>query len=105
MTMRVSFRSVALALAICCLAACSPNLPELDETISTNAQDAPYPNLVSLPGLLAEAERDSKIEAEAEDLAARVARLKSRANALRGRTVIDGQTRLKLVQARTAQGY
>lgn len=93
------------ALLLSSLVACSPNLPSVDETISANARQAPFPELVSLPALLDEADRGSKIEAEADALAARVARLKARATALRGRSIVDGQTRLKLVQAVAARGY
>lgn len=87
------------------VAACSPELPTAKSTISNDALDAPYPKLKPLPSLLAQADAGSSIEQEADALAARVARLKARANALRGRSVIDGQTRLKLAKAVKAKGY
>lgn len=86
-------------------AACAPDLPNANSTISTAALDAPYPTLEPLPGLLARTEAGSTIEKEADALAARVARLKSRASAIRGRSVIDGQTRLKLLDAVRRRGF
>ena len=77
------------------LAACANDLPDTDRTISTSAQNAPFPELVPIDGLLAKANSGSRIEAAAADLQARAARLRAKANALRGRTMIDGQDRLK----------
>ena len=63
------------------------------------ARNADDPNLQPLPDLIARSSAGSTIEVETEALAARVARLKARANALKGRTIIDGATRLRLLNA------
>lgn len=89
--------SVFLLLAV--LSACTDNLPSVDATISPEARAADYPALVPLPDLIARSQTDSTIEVETERLAARVARLKARARALQGRSIIDGATRLRLINA------
>ncbi|SDX11403.1 hypothetical protein [Litoreibacter albidus] len=81
------------------LCACTANLPAIDDTIGAAARNADYPNLQPLPDLIARSSAGSTIEVETEALAARVARLKARANALKGRTIIDGATRLRLLNA------
>lgn len=85
--------------------ACTAHLPNADETVGAAALEAPYPTLERLPNLLAQADTGSTIVADTADFEARVARLKARANALRGRSVIDGQTRLRLARAVAAQGF
>jgi len=83
-----------------CLAACANDLPDTDRTISTSAQNAPFPELVPIDGLLAKASSGSQIKAATSDLQARAARLRQKANALRGRTIIDGQDRIKRLNLR-----
>lgn len=87
---------IALAAA---LAACTANLPDIDATISDAARTADYPTLQRLPDLIARSEEGSTVEVQTDALAARVARLKARANALKGRSIVDGATRLKLLNA------
>ncbi|SFR41890.1 hypothetical protein [Litoreibacter janthinus] len=81
------------------LSACTAHLPAIDATISEEARKADYPTLNPLPDLIARSEAGSTIEVETEALAARVARLKARARALKGRSIIDGATRLRLLNA------
>lgn len=67
--------------------------------VSAEAQAADYPALAPLDGLIATAQAPSDTQARGDDLEARVARLKARARALRGRDIFEGQERLKLLQA------
>jgi hypothetical protein len=73
------------------LAACSPELPNSGDTISAQAQNAPFPKLLPLGALLGKVDAGSTVEADALALNARVAQLKARADALRGRSIYDGQ--------------
>ena len=84
---------------ILALASCAQDLPDLRGSISPQAQNAAYPNLVPLEPLLARSQQGSEIVDQTARLKARVAALKQRAAALKGRTVVDGATRLKLLQA------
>ncbi len=81
------------------VAACTQDLPNSRNTISQAALDAPYPELVPLEGLLAKAEAGSTVVAQTQSFERRVARLKQRAAALKGRSIVDGATRLRLLQA------
>ena len=81
------------------LAGCAQDLPDLRGSISAEAQGASYPELVPLDALLARAQSGSSIAVQTEQLAARVARLKRRAAAIRGRSIVDGATRLRLIEA------
>ena len=90
---------ISLLLFIMLTTACAQNLPATHSTISQTALDAPYPKLVPIDQLIAKAKNGSKIVAQTKTLEARVARLKNRAAALKGRSVFDGATRLKLLQA------
>jgi len=81
------------------LSACTANLPAIDDTIAEAARKADYPTLQPLPDLIARSSAGSTIEVETDALSARVARLKARASALKGRTIIDGATRLRLLNA------
>lgn len=92
-------RHILPILVFALLSACAAHLPAIDKTISAEAQKADYPTLQPLPELINRAEAGSTIEVQTEALAARVGRLKARAAALRGRSIIDGATRLKLVNA------
>ena len=91
-------RAVLILLTIS-LAACSPKIPDALQQGSAAAKRAPYPQLEPLDALLASSEFGSSIEVQTEALAARVLRLKARAAALRGRSIFDGATRLRLQQA------
>lgn len=88
--------SIVVAFA---LAACTASLPEIDATISENARNADYPTLQPLPELIARSEAGSTVVVQTQALSGRVARLKARASALKGRSIIDGATRLKLINA------
>ncbi|PTX54298.1 hypothetical protein C8N43_3111 [Litoreibacter ponti] len=91
--------TLLLAACLALSSACTANLPAIDDTISEGAQRADYPELEPLPNLLARSEAGSSIEVQTEALQARVSRLKARARALKGRTIIDGATRLRLLEA------
>jgi hypothetical protein len=82
------------------LGACANSLPDTDKTISSAAQNAPFPALIPIEGLLTSAQDGSRIEAATADLQARAARLRLKAAALRGRTIIDGQDRLRRLNLR-----
>lgn len=90
---------ITLPLLVLLMAACSQQLPNTRDTISPAALNAPYPKLVPLDGLLAKAEAGTSIVADTTSLEGRVARLKARASALKGRSIVDGATRLKLLDA------
>ena len=79
-----------------CLAGCA-DIPELPGTMV--ADDAPYPALIPIEGLLAAAAgADAAIrvaDAGTAGVMSRVAGLSARANALRG-PVIDGATRARM---------
>ena len=92
-------RCTTFALAVTLLSACTANLPDFDGAISDRARDADYPTLDPLPDLIARADADSTVVVQTQALEARVARLKARARALSGRSVIDGATRIKLLNA------
>ncbi|MEM9583376.1 MAG: hypothetical protein AAGA08_09710 [Pseudomonadota bacterium] len=81
------------------LSACAQIQPERGDAISQAALNAPYPALVPIDGLLAKAEAGSTVEAQTDGFQARVARLKQRAAALSGRSIVDGASRLKLIEA------
>ena len=82
------------------LSACANDLPDTAHSISTAAQNAPYPSLVPLDGLLAQARGGSQIEAATASLQSRAAFLHRKASALRGRSIVDGQDRMRLLNAR-----
>ena len=92
-------RCIPPLLAFALLCACTANLPAIDDTIGEAARNADYPTLQPLPDLIARSSAGSTVAVETDALAARVARLKSRARALKGRTIIDGATRLRLLNA------
>lgn len=93
--MRCTFSALIFVL----LSACTANLPDIDATISAAARNADYPTLHPLPDLISQSEAGSTIEVQTQALAGRVARLKARARALKGRSIIDGATRIKLLNA------
>ncbi|MEP3346432.1 MAG: hypothetical protein ABJN34_15375 [Litoreibacter sp.] len=92
-------RAILATLVIVSLGACTAHLPAIDDTIDEAARNADYPSLQPLPDLIKRSSAGSTIEAETDALANRVARLKARASALKGRTIIDGATRLKLLNS------
>ena len=88
---------------ICALAAllagCAHDRPDPNATISAASLEAPYPVLEPLEALLARADAGTRVETDAAILQARLAALKQRAAALRGRSIFDGASRLKLFEA------
>ena len=82
-------------LLITFLTACT-QFPELDDAVSSRAQDASYPELVPVNGLLARAEpQNATPDQTVASLNARVAALRARASRLR-RTVVDPNTRNRM---------
>jgi hypothetical protein len=65
--------------------ACAPGLPDLEDRVSAEARDAPYPSLVPLGPLLAGVDTPLRRSAAAEgsSLEARAADLRRRADWLR----------------------
>jgi hypothetical protein len=92
-------RSILYILVFAFFSACTANLPAIDDTISEAARNADYPALQPLPGLIARSLAGSTIDVQTDALASRVARLKARARALKGRSIVDGATRLRLLNA------
>ncbi|MEM7471900.1 MAG: hypothetical protein AAF340_11170 [Pseudomonadota bacterium] len=90
---------MAAVIALGIFAGCTNELPQSRGTISQAAQDAPYPELVPLDQLLARAEAGSSVEDDASQLERRLSALNARAAALRNRSVFDGATRFKLIEA------
>jgi hypothetical protein len=82
-------------LALALLAACA-SFPKLDGAATRAAPSGPYPALVPLDALLAEAGAPGRGVEASQGLQARAAALKARAAALRGRPVIDRATRARL---------
>ncbi|GFE65432.1 hypothetical protein [Litoreibacter roseus] len=91
-------RAVIPALLLC-LSACAADLPDERETISAEALAADYPRLQPIPPLLAAANQDNDIAETEETLSSRADGLRTRASNLRGRSILDGATRLKLENA------
>ena len=88
--MRLSALAMILTLSAC------TQFPELDNAVSTSAQDAEFPDLVPVHGLLTQAEpQNGTPEDTINTLNARVAALRNRANRLRG-TVVDPTTRRRM---------
>ncbi|TMM55114.1 hypothetical protein FDT80_05975 [Sulfitobacter sabulilitoris] len=82
-------RALPLLIVFAACAACT-QFPELDRTVSPDAEAADYPALVPIEPLLAQADA-AQIDAPAttQALSARVAGLRARAAALRGAVVGD----------------
>lgn len=79
------------------LVGCS-QFPELENVSSPGVADSPYPRLVPIDRLAADRNRASEVGAETEAaLAARVARLRARADRLRG-AVIDPASQNRLTR-------
>lgn len=81
-------------LPLCLLLCACAQFPELATPEARLAQNAPYPTLVPLEQLL-HGSAPVATEATASDLQARLARLRARANRLRG-PVLDGKSRSRL---------
>jgi hypothetical protein len=88
-------RIPALVILLAAVAGCSA-LPDIDSAISPQAEAAPYPELVPLESItLTESAQEADPFAVQTILEGRVARLRARANALRG-SVFDGGERQRL---------
>ena len=90
-------RSLVVFLGFLLLAGCA-DFPQLDASVSDRARAAAYPRILPLDGLLAvaDARPEGAAAAGLGNLPARLARLQARANAMRGRPVIDPATRARL---------
>ena len=86
----------ALPLALLCLTACT-QFPELDSRADTLDPRAPYPALVPVEPLLAQAGPARIDDGDQAALAARIAGLRARASRLRA-TVLDSDTRSRMQQ-------
>jgi hypothetical protein len=89
-----------LCLLICALPACS-SFPELDGTITEADRNAPFPRLVPLTPLIAQADAATQTQITPASIASledRIANLQSRANRLRG-PVVDAATRANMRRA------
>ena len=89
-------RVTGYALVLAALAGCA-RFPQLDEVISAQARAADYPALVASDSV-GFAEDASDDDAGTAALAARVARLRARARAMRA-PVVDKQTRVRMHNA------
>ena len=90
------YLAVSCLFAAAALAACS-QFPELQEDAALGGRDAPYPDLVPVETLRAQAP-DAAITPESQTgMEARITRLRSRAARLKG-TVVDGGTRARMSQ-------
>ena len=89
-----------LLILLALVAACA-RFPELDNAISAEARQSPYPRLEPVDELLAEAapSADRDAAAEIEDLRARALLLKARAIILRRTTVIDPESQAQMKAA------
>lgn len=85
-------------LVLALLAACA-RFPELEGAAARGVASAPYPRLVPLDALLAEAAAPGRGEEASRGLQARAAALRARAAALRARPVLDRATRARLQAA------
>ena len=88
-------RHITLALFFnAALTACS-QFPQLDDTVSTSARNAAYPDLVPVENIQNQVP-EARIEAtDAMDATARAARLKARAARLKG-AILDDATRQRM---------
>ncbi len=86
---------ICTVLASSLLAGCT-DMPDLDDRLTPAARSAPYPALVPVEPLLAQASADQQITDDtAPALQSRVAGLRARAARLRG-SVVDGSTRSRM---------
>lgn len=85
-----------LALTLASLAGCT-SFPELEAAQTPGIQSAAYPRLLPLDSLLAEGGDPRATPDAMDDIAARVAQLRARADRLRG-PVIDSPTRSRMAR-------
>jgi hypothetical protein len=78
------------------LAACT-QFPELQDDADLAAREAPYPQLVPVETLRAQAPQSAITDDSQTTLQARITRLRNRAMRLKG-TVVDGGTRARMSQ-------
>ena len=89
----------AAGLLLCLLiTGCTP-FPELEARISPEARRAPYPALLPMDALLARRGTDRLAPEAADEMKARVARLRARARALAARPVLTAAERARLLSA------
>lgn len=87
---------LAPTIAALILAGCT-TFPELDGTVDPSLRGAPYPDLVPLSGLLAQADAGTNRGPEIEaDMTSRIAALRARAAGLRG-AVIPASVRARML--------
>ncbi|MEO3415719.1 hypothetical protein AAFO92_13765 [Roseovarius sp. CAU 1744] len=85
---------VLFPVLVAVLSACN-EFPALDDTVDSDARNAPYPELVPIEQLNAQAP-DPRIKPEtAPQTQARIDRLKSRASRLKG-DVVDAETQQRM---------
>lgn len=90
-------RPLALATFVAILAGCT-QFPELDQTQTAELEAADYPDLVPIEPILARVDAPGPDPAAEEaSLESRLARLRSRADRLRG-TVLTGKEKRRLEQ-------
>jgi len=90
--MRCLLRCLPFALAAC------TQFPDLDGATSALAEAAEYPALVPLDPLLRQRVPPAADVAAPQNLSARAEALRARAARLRGRPVIDGNTRARMAR-------
>ncbi|NNK79140.1 MAG: hypothetical protein HKP40_10550 [Litoreibacter sp.] len=93
-------RFLAVLVALPVLFACSNDLPDVEGTISPEAQDAPFPKLLPQSEIFPDtaASQTRSIEEQATALERRIALLKLKAAALRGRDIYEGQEALRAIR-------
>ncbi|MDT0683259.1 hypothetical protein RM543_11220 [Roseicyclus sp. F158] len=90
-------RSIFLALALLAGAACAP-FPDLDTATSDQARAAPYPDLVALDPIIAEARAARAGTDPGPMTAAEAEALRRRAERLDG-PVVDAETKERMAEA------
>lgn len=91
--------SRAAGLLLCLLiAGCTP-FPALEARIGPEARRAPYPALLPMDALLARRGTERLAPEAADEMQARVARLRARARALAARPVLSPAERARLLSA------
>ncbi|MRU14547.1 hypothetical protein FDP25_03785 [Roseovarius sp. A21] len=88
--------AISCLTAAATLAACS-QFPELQDDADLGSRDAPYPQLVPVETLRAQAPQTAVTPESQAALEARITRLRNRAMRLKG-TVVDGGTRARMSQ-------
>jgi hypothetical protein len=88
--------TLVLLSSFAALAACS-QFPELDETPGLDLRNTPYPDLMPVETLRAQAPQANITPESQAALEDRITRLRARAARLKG-TVVDGGTRARMSQ-------